>query len=170
LESRFSSFEKGKGEMPPKRILVIDPGLSNLVASVFDLHENTICWLVSRCYHVGKDFVAMSQAVEDMHLLGRSYSATAAYCEYQAPIGMVAASRWNIYVEGAICTGLRLLGWEVFQISMAAAKRHLGLTTGNYGNNKIVALKYAKSICPEIPNHHVADCFIMAKYIMDVDS
>jgi hypothetical protein len=148
-------------------LLCIDPGTRNLVIAVFKgTSERDLKLLQWEDYDVGTSYKKMADTVQMINRIAIHHGVHVALCEYQAPMGRVVTSRWNIYVEGAMCTCLTLLGLDVSVVSPSASKRKLKLATGNYAMNKKVAFQWAKEKCDGIESHHVADCFIMAYYWM----
>jgi len=148
-------------------LLCIDPGQTHLAAAIFKcLDEERIEHLWSYMYSPGKDPAKLGQSIHAMSNVAESFKVDQVLLEYQAPMGVIATNRWNTYTEGGLATGFNMLGWDVQTISVSAAKRDLGLATGNYNENKKMALMYAQKHCPTIKVHHVGDCYVLARYFM----
>ena len=60
--------------------------------------------------------------------------------------------------------GLACQGVIVHSLQPSVVKRKLKLATGSYADNKRQAFIYAQKHCESITSHHLADCFLLAKY------
>jgi len=146
-------------------LLCIDPGTTHLAAAVLQgTSETDIKMVWSHVYNCGHTVDGIAGAARKMYTETKSFEPDLALIEFQAPIGPGYACRWNAYVEGAIAASLQTLGLQVVTIQPSVAKRALGVSTGNYTLNKQVALAYARKHCPTIKSHHVADCYLLARY------
>jgi len=168
------------------QVIAIDPGIRNLAIAIFAFSQDrcscNVVW--SNVFDISKikkggrggeidiDMQLLQDACIKMKNAAELVAPTTDTCllEFQAPIGF-SACRWNIYVEGAIASCLTFLGYKVITIQPSVAKRKLCLSTGDYRMNKKHALKFAQQNCfstdgQPITNHHVADCFILAKYFV----
>lgn len=154
-----------------RTLLCIDPGLTHLAVGIFrGTSEEDLVHVWSYMYECKKDPELLAHCIQCMAKKAKEEGTDRALLEYQAPMGNAVAARWNIYVEGGLATGLWLQGIPVETISPSAAKRSLHVATGDYAANKRLALKYAKEKCPTIDIHHVADCYILARYYMKMNS
>lgn len=142
-------------------ILSIDPGSKNLVCAIFKIKDKTeLVW--NYTFNVDHDPNKIAKACQLMYEMCTEYHVSDALLEYQAPIGV--ACRWNIFIEGGLAVVLSFLKIEVHTLQPSVVKRKLKISTGSYSHNKLMVLRYARSLCKDINTHHLADCFAMADY------
>jgi len=150
------------------KILAIDPGIKNLVSAVFEFTEDDAKLLEWNSYDTTT--TPLAECVKMMHLAFAKYPCDVAVIEYQPPIPKQKSgfSMSNVFIEGGVTVGLEVLGCKLQRVHPYAAKKKFSLSTGDYTKNKKAALDFASGKCFGIPNHHVADCFVLANYYFSV--
>lgn len=160
---------------PRTYLLCVDPGTTHLAMAVFSCgtNERDIVMEWNMTYNVGHHPCKIAHATKAainilQDIAGKNQHHV--LVEYQAPIGMAHTARWNAYVEGCVTTIAceRVEPRLVCVVNASACKRKLGLATGNYAENKRMSLLYARAECPSIGSHHVADCYVLARYYMSL--
>lgn len=149
-----------------ERVLSIDPGTTHLAACIFEIDraKGTITLLWSELFNVGHQHRVLAEVCKVMHGVSQKLHTNTALVEYQAPMGAAHTCRWNAFIEGGLTCCLSALGMHVEVLHPSAVKRKLGLATGNYRNNKLLAFQHAKEKGQNINSHHEADCFILAEW------
>lgn len=160
--------------MSKYHLLCIDPGTTHLAMAIFsgtNVHDIVMDWNMT--YKVGhnpmKVAQAMHAALDFLTDIAGVNQNVGILVEFQAPIGMTHVARWNAYVEGCVTT-VACENYDpscVYVVNASACKRKLGLATGNYAMNKQLSMAFAQRECPTIGSHHVADCYVLARYFFD---
>jgi hypothetical protein len=156
-------------------LLCVDPGTTHLAMGIFlGTCENDLTMAWNMTYAAGHDPARMveaaMEAIDVLGVVGSKADERLFLVEFQAPMGRAHVARWNAYVEGVVtaaaCLAPSLGPSRVCTVNSSACKRRLGLATGNYAANKQMSLIYARKECPSIGSHHVADCYVLARYWM----